>query len=129
MMSNVNSSRSHQKFVLHPLIHTLPKFNLAQNIGSLKGRDVEKKHPPPNGPAKHIWGQEEIMKSHQIDSYHLYLCTLPTDRKTNGLYYYISNGFRSRWHPSSSSHLSYLFIRFSVTNSKVQGSAVAGPVL
>jgi hypothetical protein len=58
---------------LHPLIHTLLEFNLAQNIGSLKGRDVEKKHPPPNGPAKYPWGQEKIMKSHQIDSYHLYL--------------------------------------------------------
>jgi hypothetical protein len=70
-----------------PLIHTFIKLNLAQNIGSLKCRDVEKKHPPPNGPAKYPWGQEEIKKTHQIDSYHLYLCTLPMDRKTNGLCY------------------------------------------
>ena len=53
-----------RKFVLHPLIHTFLEFNLAQNIGSLKGRDVEKRHPPPNGPAKYQWRQEEIMKSH-----------------------------------------------------------------
>jgi hypothetical protein len=87
MIENANSPLLLRKFCLHPLIHTLPKFILAQNIVSLKGRDVEKKHPLPNGPAKYQWGQEEIMKSHQIDSYHLYLCTLPMDRKTNGLCY------------------------------------------
>ncbi len=30
-------------FILHPLMHTRLEFILAQNIGSLKGRDVEKK--------------------------------------------------------------------------------------
>ena len=42
MMSNVNSPRSQQKFILHPLIHTLLKFNLAQ--------DIEKKKAEPRTP-------------------------------------------------------------------------------
>jgi len=32
MMSNVNSPRSKQNFILHPLIHTLLKSNLAQDV-------------------------------------------------------------------------------------------------
>ena len=43
VMRYVKALRSLSKLILHPLIHTLPKFILAQNIGSLKGRDVEKK--------------------------------------------------------------------------------------
>jgi hypothetical protein len=31
MMSKVNSPRSKQNFILHPLIHTLLDFNLSQN--------------------------------------------------------------------------------------------------
>ena len=41
-MSHVHSFRSTQNFVLHPLIHTLLDFNLAQ--------DVEKKKAEPKTP-------------------------------------------------------------------------------
>ena len=36
MMSNVNSPRLQQKFILHPLIHTFLKFNLAQDVEEKK---------------------------------------------------------------------------------------------
>jgi hypothetical protein len=67
MMSNVNSPRSQQKCVLHPLIHTLLGFALVLDVGESQERYMGKRKPPDT-----LSRIEGLMKSPLTDTYHRY---------------------------------------------------------
>jgi hypothetical protein len=60
-MRNGHSSRSVQKFILHPLIHTRLEFNLAQDMVSCQRG--EKEAPADQSSSQGQWGPS--LKGHQ----------------------------------------------------------------
>jgi hypothetical protein len=58
LMRNANPLRSLRKFRLHPLIHTLLKFNLAQNVEKKKA-EPKTPHFPSSNQDIVAWSQEE----------------------------------------------------------------------